>query len=51
MKNIIHIMIENYDYFGREEFSYEVGFMEKKLHILEDDMITKFHLSLDKLKK
>ena len=50
MKNIVQIMIENYDYFGVGEFSYEVGFMEKNLHIPEDDLITKYHLSLDNLK-
>ena len=44
-------MIENYDYFGRGEFSYEVGFMEKNLHIPEDDLITKFHLSLESIRK
>ena len=51
MKNIIQIMIENYDYFKSGEFIYEVGFMEKKLHILEDDLITKYHISLESLKE
>ena len=50
MKNIVQIMIEDYDYFGRNEFSYEVGFMEKNLHIPEDDLITKYHISLENLK-
>ncbi len=50
MKNIVQIMIENYDYFGCGEFSYEVCFMEKKLHIPENNMITKFHISLESLK-
>ncbi|MBQ8891832.1 MAG: hypothetical protein IJ068_03095 [Bacilli bacterium] len=50
MKNIIQIMIENYDYFGKGKFSYEVGFMEKSLHIPEDDIITKYHISLDNLR-
>ena len=51
MKNIVQIMIEDYDYFGKDEFLYEVGFMEKKLHILEGDIITKYHISLEKLKE
>ena len=51
MKNIVQIMIEDYDYFGKNEFLYEVGFMEKKLHILEGDIITKYHISLEKLKE
>ena len=33
MKNIIQIMIENYDYFKSGKFIYEVGFMEKELGI------------------
>ena len=50
MKNIIQIMIENYDYFHEVKFIYEVGFMEKNLGIPEDDLITKYHISLESLK-
>ena len=50
MKNIIQIMIENYDYFKSDKFIYEVGFMEKELGIPEDDLITKYHISLESLK-
>ena len=50
MKNIIQIMIENYDYFHEGKFIYEVGLMEKELGIPEDDLITKYHISLESLK-
>ena len=50
MKNIIQIMIENYDYFKSGKFIYEVGFMEKRLGIPEDDLITKYHISLENLR-
>ena len=51
MKQIIQIMIENYDYFGNDEFKYEVVFMEKNLHLTEDNFITKYHINLALLKK
>ena len=50
MKKIIQIMIENYDYFHEGKFVYEVGFMEKNLGIPEDNLITKYHISLASLK-
>ena len=50
MRNIIQIMIENYDYFHQGKFIYEVGFMEKNLYLPEDDLITKYHISLENLK-
>ena len=50
MKNIIQIMIDNYDYFKNGNFIYEVGFMEKRLGIPEDDLITKYHISLENLR-
>ena len=50
MKKIIQIMIENYDYFHEGKFIYEVGFMEKELGIPEDNLITKYHISLASLK-
>lgn len=51
MKKIIQIMIENYDYFHEGKFVYEVGFMEKNLGIPEDNLITKYHISLASLEK
>ena len=50
MKNIVQIIIENYDYFKKDEFIYEVVFMEKNLHITEDNFITKYHISLENLR-
>ena len=51
MKKIIQIIIENYDYFHKDKFIYEVVFMEKKTHIVEDEFIKKYHINLAKLKK
>ena len=51
MKQIIQIMIENYDFFHRGQFCYKVVSMEESLHILENDFITKYHLNLDSLKE
>ena len=50
MKQIVQIMIENYDYFHNKEFIYEVCFMEKNLHLTENNFITKYHINLDLLK-
>ncbi len=49
MKKVIQIMIENYDYFHKGELSYEVLFMEKNLHLVEDDNVRKFHLNVASL--
>ena len=51
MKQIVQIMIENYDYFHNKEFIYEVCFMEKNLHLTENNFITKYHINLDLLKE
>ena len=50
MKEIIQIMIENYDYFDKGLFCYKVVSMEEKLHLLDDNFITKYHINLDLLK-
>ena len=50
MKEIIQIMIENYDYFDKGLFCYKVVSMEEKLHLPDDNFITKYHINLDLLK-
>ena len=50
MKQIVQIMIENYDYFNKGLFCYEVISMEKTLKIPDDTFITKYHINLDLLK-
>ena len=51
MKEIIQIMIENYDYFDKGLFCYKVISMEEKLHLPDDNFITKYHINLDLLKE
>ena len=50
MKNIIQIMIENYDFFNYGLFRYKVVNMEETIHLIESDNITKYHINLDLLK-
>ena len=50
MKRIIQIIIENYDYFHKDKFIYEVVFMEKNTHLVESEFIKKYHINLAKLK-
>jgi len=50
MKKVVQIILENYDYFHQDKFIYEVVFMEKNTHIVEDDFIKKYHINLAKLK-
>ncbi len=51
IKKVIQILIEDYDYFGKNEFIYDVVYMEKKLLIPEDTTIEKFHVNLVYLAK
>ena len=51
MKQIVQIMIENYDYFDKGLFCYKVVSMEEKLHLPDDNFITKYHINLDLLKE
>ena len=46
MKRVIQIMIENYDFFHENKFVYDVVFMERNLHIVEDDFIRKIHINV-----
>ena len=51
IKNVIQIMIEDYDYFERDKFVYDVVYMEKELHVVEDEAIEKYHINLEYLEK
>ena len=46
IKNVIQIMIEDYDYFNKNQLVYDVVYMEKNLHIIEDETIQKFRINL-----
>ena len=51
IKKVIQILIENYDYFKKNKFIYDVVFMEKNLHLVEVDWIEKYHVNLEYLRK
>ena len=51
MKNIIQIMIENYDYFKRNKFCYKVIPMESELHIPDNPFIVRYHINLALIRK
>ena len=51
VKKVIQIIIETKDYFGRDEFMYNVVYMEKNLHIVEDEKIEKFRINVANLSK
>ena len=51
IKKVIQILIENYDYFKKNKFIYDVVFMEKNLHLVEVDLIEKYHVNLEYLRK
>jgi predicted transposase/invertase (TIGR01784 family) len=51
IKKIIQISIDAYDYFGFNEFMYNVYFMEEKYKVIENENIHKIHLNLDYLHK
>ena len=51
VKKVIQIIIENRDYFGKDEFLYNVVYMEKNLHIVEDEKIEKFRINVANLSK
>ena len=48
-KRIIQISIDNYDFFKRGDFIYEVGFIDKKYGILESNNIIKYHINLESI--
>ena len=51
MKNIIQIMLENYDYFHKNKFCYKVIPMESELHIPDDPFIVRYHFNLALIRK
>lgn len=51
IKKVIQILIEDYDFFGKNEFIYDVVFMEKNLHLQEDELLEKYHVNIDYLNK
>ena len=51
IKKVIQILIEDYDFFRQGEFIYDVVFMEKKLHLQEDNLLEKYHVNLAYLHK
>ena len=51
IKKVIQILIEDYDYFGKDKFIYDVVYMEKNLHLIEDEVLEKYHVNLAYLEK
>ena len=51
IKKVIQILIEDYDFFDKGEFIYDVVFMEKNLHLQEDNLLEKYHVNLAYLHK
>ena len=51
IKKVIQIILEDQDFFHKNQFVYDVVFMERKYHIVEDDNIEKFRINLDYLSK
>lgn len=51
IKKITQISIDSFDYFGYDDFIYNVYLMEEKHHLKESDMIHKIHINLAKLRK
>lgn len=51
VKQIIQIIIEDQDFFKKNDFVYTVAFMDKKYHIEEDNKIGRFRINLDYLSK
>ena len=51
IKKVIQILIEDYDFFGKNQFIYDVVFMEKNLHLQEDELLEKYHVNIDYLNK
>ena len=49
IKKVIQISIDAFDYFGFNEFMYNVYFMEEKYKVIENKDIHKIHLNLDYL--
>ena len=51
IKPIIQINIDNYDYFGYDEFIYHSTLREEKYNIVEDEFLETYHVNLAKLRK
>lgn len=51
IKKVIQILIEDYDYFGKDKLVYDVVYMEKNLHLIEDEVLEKYHVNLAYLEK
>ena len=51
IKKIMQISIDSYDYFGKDEFIYNVFLMEDKYKVKASDKIHIIHLNLAKLRK
>lgn len=51
IKKVIQILIEDYDYFEKNQFIYDVVYMEKNLHLIEDEVLEKYHVNLAYLEK
>ena len=48
---IVHIIIEDQDYFHKNDLVYHVVFMDRKYHIEDEDKIERFRINLDFLSK
>lgn len=51
IKKIIQISLDTFDYFGYDDFIYNIYFMEEKHKIIETDDIHKIHVNLAYLRK
>ena len=51
IKKVIQIIIEDNDYFHKNDFVYNIAFMDKKHHLEENDNIERFRINLDYLSK
>jgi len=50
-KQVVQIVIENYDFFKANRFIYEMVLKEKTLNLEEDTVYKKYHISLEYLEK
>lgn len=51
VRKVIQIIIEDNDYFHKNDFVYNIAFMDKKHHLEENDNIERFRINLDYLSK
>ena len=51
LKPVIQINIDNYDYFGKDEFIYECVMTDKKTKLIEHENIISYHINIPKLER